>query len=304
MTISKSITDLIGNTPIIPLSFFSEKCYGNIYAKLESKNPGGSVKDRLAFALIEDGEKKNLIDRNTVIIEASSGNTGIGLAMICAARKYHLILVMPESASLERRKILSAYGAELVLTDAKDGMAGAVEKSRELNKTIKASYLTRQFDNPANPKKHKETTAVEIWNDMQGKVDILICGTGTGGTLTGVGEFLKEKSNNIKVYAIEPENSPVLSGGKSALHRIQGIGPEFIPSVLNTKIIDEIIQIKDSDAIDMALRLVKNGIFAGISSGANVLGAMTIAQRQENKDKNIITFICDSGERYLSTNIY
>ncbi|MFH2143360.1 MAG: cysteine synthase A [Bacteroidota bacterium] len=301
----KIITDFIGNTPVVQLGFLNDKLYGKIFVKLENKNPGGSVKDRLALALIEDGEKRNLINKDTTIIEASSGNTGIGLAMICASKSYRLILVMPESVSEERKHIIEAYGAEIVLTSSNEGMNGSVIKSTELHSTIKNSYLTCQFDNPANPLMHKKTTAVEIWKDMNSNIDIFICGTGTGGTITGVGEYLKSKNRNISIIAIEPENSPVLSGGKAGFHKIQGIGPGFIPSILNTRIIDEIIKVKDDEAIETTRRLAREeGILCGISSGANVFGALKIAEKLENKNKNILTIICDTGERYLSTNIF
>ena len=307
MKIHNSVTDLIGNTPLIELTNYEKKHKINakIIGKLEYFNPAGSSKDRVARAIIDDAEKKGLINKNTVIIEPTSGNTGIGLAAVAAARGYKVILTMPETMSIERRKLLSAYGAQIILTDGSKGMSGAIEKANELAKEYENSFIAGQFENSANPLAHKNTTGPEIWNDTDGKVDIFVAGIGTGGTISGVGEYLKSKNHNIKIIAIEPAASPVLSNGKSGTHKIQGIGAGFIPNTLNTKIYDEIITVTDEDALNTGREIARSeGILVGISSGAAVWGAAKIAKREENKDKNIVVLLPDSGERYLSTTMY
>lgn len=305
MNIAENITDLIGGTPLIHLKKFSEECGANLFAKLEYQNPGGSVKDRLAWAMIQDAEEKGLINRNTVIIEPTSGNTGIGLAMVCAARDYRLIITMPEATSIERRLLIKAYGAELVLTEADKGMQGSIDKAIELSHNYERSFIPYQFRNKANAEMHRRTTGPEIWNDLDGKVDIFVAGMGTGGTVTGVGEFLKSKRKAIKIVGVEPAGSPVVSGGKPGKHRIAGIGPGFIPEVLNVNILDEVITVTDEDAAVFARRLTREeGVFSGISSGAILCAAMQIGKRLENRDKNIVLITCDTGERYLSTSLY
>ncbi len=305
MKIAKNLSELVGNTPMVKLQKLTANVNSEIIVKLESFNPGGSVKDRLAKAMIEDAENKGEINENTLIIEPTSGNTGIGLAMICAAKGYKLVLTMPESVSKERRSLIKAYGAELILTPADKGMKGAIEKASEILNKTENSFMPMQFDNPANPEMHRKTTAVEIWNDTGGKIDIFITGIGTGGTFTGVGEILKSKNENIRVLAVEPVNSPVLSGKEPGSHKIQGIGAGFIPKVMNTEIIDEIILVDDQDAFDTAKQLAKQeGILCGISSGANVFAALQLAKRPENSGKTIVTTICDTGERYLSTDLF
>ncbi|HOJ64574.1 MAG TPA: cysteine synthase A [Spirochaetota bacterium] len=299
MKIANNITELIGRTPLVRLNSLTKGLKSTILAKLEFFNPLSSVKDRIAFAMIEDAEKKGVLTKETVVIEPTSGNTGIGLAYICAQRGYKLVLTMPETMSIERRKLLKALGAEIVLTEGPKGMRGAVEKAEELNKVIPNSIILQQFSNPANPEIHRNTTAEEIWNDTDGTIDIFVAGVGTGGTITGVGEVIK-KRKNIKVIAVEPEKSPVLSGGKPSPHKIQGIGAGFIPEVLNREIIDEIIQVKDEDAGEISRRLAKEeGIFCGISAGANVWASLEVAKRESGKI--IVTIIPDTGERYLST---
>jgi cysteine synthase A len=302
--IFEDITSAVGFTPMVQVNKLgSEKA--TILAKLESKNPCGSVKDRIAYSMIRTGEKDGFINPDTVVIEPTSGNTGIGLAFICAARGYRLILTMPESMSIERRKILQLFGAELVLTPAERGMSGAVEKAEELVAENDNAFMPNQFKNPANPQIHRETTAKEIWLDTDGRVDILVAGVGTGGTLTGCGETLKEKNNDLKVVAVEPKDSPVLSGGKPGPHKIQGIGAGFVPDVLNVDIIDEIVQVSNEDAFETARRLAsKEAVLSGISGGANVRAAIELARRPENEGKVIVTFICDTGERYISTEMY
>ena len=302
--IFEDISEAVGFTPLVQINKLGSG-KAKILAKLESKNPTGSVKDRIALSMIEAAEKDGLIKENTIVIEPTSGNTGIGLAFICAARGHHLILTMPESMSIERRKLLQLFGAELVLTPAEKGMAGAVEKAEELVSQNPDSFMPQQFKNPANPQVHRETTAQEIWNDTDGKIDILVAAVGTGGTLTGCAEVLKEKNKNLKVVAAEPRDSHVLSGGSPGPHKIQGIGAGFIPDVLNTEIIDEIIQVSNEDAFETARQLaLKEGILSGISGGANIWSAVQLSHRAENEGKVIVTFICDTGERYISTEMY
>lgn len=305
--IARSLTDLIGNTPLLRLERIEEKfgLHATLLAKLESFNPTRSVKDRLALALITHAEEKGLIDKGTVIVEPTSGNTGVGLALVAATRGYRLILTMPDSMSLERRALLQALGAELVLTPAHEGMSGAIRKAEELAKNIGNAYIPQQFNNPANPEAHRRTTGNEIWNDTDGKVDIFVGGIGTGGTVTGVGEVLKKHNPRIKVVGVEPADSPVLSGGKSGPHKIQGIGAGFVPKVLNTDILDEIYRVKNEDAFRIGRTLARTeGVLAGISSGAALYAAIEIARRAENKGKEVVVLLPDTGERYLSTLLY
>lgn len=304
MKIAKQITDLIGNTPLLQLNNFAAA--GNlqaaIYAKLEYFNPAGSVKDRVAYAMIKDAEQKGLLKKGSVIIEPTSGNTGIGLAAVAAARGYEIILTMPETMSIERRKLLAAYGAKLVLTEGAKGMKGAIEKAQELAAKTQNSFIPGQFNNPANPAAHKNTTGPEIWTDTDGKIDIFVAGVGTGGTISGVGEFLKSKNPNIKIVAVEPANSPVLSKGTAGAHKIQGIGAGFVPQTLNTKIYDKIITVSNEDALTtMRALALKEGLLVGISSGAAAWAAAQLAKQSENKGKNIVVLFPDTGERYLST---
>src|ERR1035437_5780829 len=301
--IAKTLTDLIGNTPLLELGNIKKKHHydANIIAKLEFYNPARSVKDRLGFALIEDGENLGLIKSHTTIIEPTSGNTGIALAYIAAAKGYRLILIMPETMSEERRNLLRALGAELVLTPGHEGMRGAMRKAEELRASIPNSYIPQQFSNKANAQIHRVTTAEEIWNDTDGNVDIFIAGVGTGGTITGVGEVLKQRNPNVKIIAVEPADSPVLSFGNPGPHKIQGIGAGFIPEVLNKDIIDEIIRVENLDAFKMGYELARTeGLLVGISSGAAAHAAIQVALRPENKDKNIVVIFPDTGERYLS----
>ena len=296
-----SVIETIGNTPIIRINNMTES--KNLYAKVEFFNPAGSVKDRVALAMIESAEKSGIINKNTTIIEPTSGNTGIGLALICAIKGYSLILTMPDTMSIERRKLLKAYGAKLVLTEGSKGMKGAIEKAEELSKDIENSFIPQQFKNPANPRKHYDTTAKEIWADTEGKIDIFVAGVGTGGTISGVGKFLKEKNNNIKIIAVEPKDSPVLSGGQSGPHKIQGIGAGFVPDTFNNEFVDEIITVSNEDAIITArTAATKEGLLIGISSGASLFTAIRIANK--NPDKTIVALLPDTGERYLSSVLF
>jgi cysteine synthase len=300
-----NISQLIGGTPLVKLQRMSAGIDARVYVKLESMNPGGSVKDRLAIAMIEAAERDGLITSETVIIEPTSGNTGIGLAMICAVKGYRLKLVMPESMSPERRSILKAYGAELVLTPASGGMKAAIATARELAAAENQAFIPMQFENEANVEYHRKTTGPEIWKDTDGKVDIFVAGAGTGGTITGVSEFLKQQKSGVLSVVVEPADSPVISGGQPGPHKIQGIGAGFIPKILNTGIIDEIYKVENEVAFTYARRLaVEEGILSGISSGANVYAALEIASRPENKGKTIVTIVCDTGERYLSTPLF
>lgn len=297
-------SQLVGNTPILELSNIkkNKKYEANIFAKLECFNTAGSVKDRIAKAMIEDAEENGWLQADSVIIEPTSGNTGIGIASIAAAKGYRTILVMPETMSIERRKLMKVYGAELILTEGSKGMKGAIEKVDQLLNDIPNAVKLNQFGNKANPRVHYTTTGPEIWNDMQGKVDILVAGVGTGGTITGTGKYLKECNENIKVVAVEPDASAVLSGNKPGPHKIQGIGPGFVPEVLDTNIYDEILRISDEDALNTGRLIAKSeGILVGISSGAALFGAMELAKRPENKEKNIVVVFPDTGERYLSS---
>jgi cysteine synthase len=300
--IFSDITQTIGDTPLVRLNCITKGLSAAVLVKLESTNPLSSIKDRIGVAMIDAAEKSGKLKSGSVIVEPTSGNTGIALAFVAAARGYKLILTMPETMSVERRQLLRILGAEVVLTEGAKGMGGAVEKAEEIAKTISGSFIPQQFDNPANVEIHRKTTAEEIWRDTGGAVDIFIAGVGTGGTLTGVGEVLKKRKPSAKVIAVEPVDSPVLSGGKPGTHKIQGIGAGFVPGVLNTKIYDEIIQVRHEDAGEVVRQLARQeGILAGISAGANVWAALEVAKRPESKGKMIVTVICDSGERYLST---
>ncbi len=304
MNIAKSVTDLIGKTPLVELNRLTEGLSARVVVKLEYANPASSVKDRIALAMIGDAEKSGLLTKDTTIVEATSGNTGIGLAMVCASKGYKLIITMPESMSLERRALLRAYGAELILTPAAEGMGGAIAKANELA-AQDGYFMPRQFDNLANPQIHRTTTAEEIWADTDGQVDIFVSGVGTGGTVTGVGEALKAKKEGVQIVAVEPLASPVLSGGEKGPHPIQGIGAGFIPSVLNTDIYDEVIKVANEDAFSVARDMAaKEGLLVGISSGAAVSAALELAARAENAGKLIVVIIPSSGERYLSTALF
>ncbi len=307
----KNIIKTIGNTPLVYLSRYEFSkdedpiSSGNIYAKIEGKNPGGSIKDRTALYMIEDAEKKGLLKKGSVMIEPTSGNTGIGLALVAGAKGYKTILVMPDSMSRERRDLLSAYGAELYLTEGTRGMIGAIEKAENLTSETRGAFMPGQFTNMANPKAHFETTGPEIWKDSGGKVDIFVSGVGTGGTITGAGRFLKNKNPAVKIVAVEPKKSNVLTGGTSGAHGIQGIGAGFIPDILDRSVINEVMTVSDEDAFDTAKKLAKTeGILAGISSGAALYAASVLASKKENKDKNIIVILPDTGERYLSSGLF
>ncbi len=305
--IYKSLVELIGRTPLLELKNYSEQhdLEATLLGKLEYFNPAGSVKDRIAKAMIEDAEEKGLLNPKSVIIEPTSGNTGIGLAAVAAARGYRIILTMPETMSMERRNLLKAYGAEVVLTEGGKGMKGAIEKAEELTQNIPNSFMPGQFDNPANPKVHVATTGPEIWEDTEGKVDIFVAGVGTGGTISGVGKYLKQQNPKVKIVAVEPFDSPVLSGGKPGPHKIQGIGAGFVPQTLDTAIYDELIPVKNEDAFRAARTIARcEGVLIGISSGAAVWAAKELAKRPENKGKTIVVLLPDTGERYLSTPLF
>ena len=305
--IAKQLTDLIGNTPLLELSHYnkSKELKASIIAKLEYFNPAGSVKDRVAFSMIEDAEKKGILKQNSVIIEPTSGNTGVGLAFVAAVKKYKLILTMPDTMSMERRNLSKALGAIIVLTPGVEGMKGAIAKAEELKKETPDAVILQQFENPANPEIHRHTTGEEIWRDTDGKVDIFVAGVGTGGTITGVGGTLKKHNPEVKVVAVEPSDSPVLSGGKAGAHKIQGIGAGFVPAIYDANVVDEIIQVENDDAIRTGRDLAQQeGLLVGISSGAAVFAAMELARRPENAGKNIVALLPDTGERYLSTLLY
>ncbi|MBN3033672.1 MAG: cysteine synthase A [Candidatus Saganbacteria bacterium] len=305
MRIADDTTELTGSTPLVRLNRIADGSGAEIVAKLEAFNPCSSVKDRIGVALIDAGEKAGKIKKGTVIIEPTSGNTGIALAFVCAARGYKLVLTMPETMSVERRQLLKALGAEIVLTEGARGMSGAVAKAEELVRQNGNAFMPQQFDNPANPEVHRRTTAEEIWRDTDGKVDIFVAGVGTGGTITGVGEVLKKKKRSVRVVAVEPADSPVLSGGQPGPHKIQGLGAGFVPGVLNTKIYDEVIKVANDDAFAAGRRLAREeGILAGISSGAALFAALQLARRPENKGKLIVVILPDTGERYLSTPLF
>lgn len=305
MNIASSMLDLVGGTPMVRLNRIGAGLQAGLVAKLESYNPCFSVKDRIGRSMILDAEKRGLVNADTVIVEPTSGNTGIALAFICAVRGYRLILTMPESMSMERRTLLKGLGAELVLTEAKKGMTGAIEKARELIATLPKAFMPMQFSNPANPEIHRLTTAEEIWRDTDGALDIFVAGVGTGGTITGVAQALKPRKPELKAVAVEPDASPVLSGGAPGPHMIQGIGAGFVPEVLDRSLIDEVVRVTNEDALAMARRLLREeGILAGISSGANCHAALALAERPENAGKMIVFVVCDTGERYLSTALF
>ena len=305
--IAKKLTDIIGNTPLLELNKFSQNrgLKRSLIAKIESFNPGGSAKDRIALAMVEDAEKKGLLSPGATIIEPTSGNTGVGLALVSAVKGYTLILTMPETMSIERRKLVQAYGAKVVLTPGAAGMKGAIDEANRLRESIPGSVILQQFENSANPEAHYNSTGIEIWNDTDGKVDIFVAGVGTGGTISGVGKRLKEYNSDVKIIATEPASSPVLNGGKSGAHKIQGIGAGFIPAIYNASVVDEVIDVKDDSAILAARNVAaEEGLLVGISSGAALSAAVEIAKRPENQDKNIVVLLTDTGERYLSTELY
>ena len=302
MKIYNSVAELIGNTPLLKLNTDTK---ANVFAKLECFNPAGSAKDRVAYSIIKDAEDKGILKKGSTIIEPTSGNTGIGIAAMGVSRGYRVIIVMPDTMSVERRKLMTAFGAELVLTDGALGMNGAIAKAEELQKETPESIIAGQFTNPANAMAHYKTTGPEIWDDTDGKVDVFVAGVGTGGTITGVGEYLKEKNPQIEIVAIEPDTSAVLSGESAGAHKLQGIGAGFIPEVLNTKVIDKIIKVSADDAYESARNLAKTqGVLVGISSGAALFGALTLAEKDEYKGKNIVVLLPDTGDRYLSTDLY
>lgn len=305
--IAKQLTELVGKTPLLELSKFSEsKNLDNpVIAKVEFFNPGGSVKDRVALAMIEDAERKGILKPGATIIEPTSGNTGVGLALVSAVKGYHLILTMPETMSIERRNLVKAYGAEVRLTSGKDGMPGAIKAAEELRDSIPGSVILQQFENPTNPAKHYASTGPEIWEDTDGEVDIFVAGVGTGGTVTGIAKYLKEKKPSVKVYAVEPLTSPVLNGGKSGPHKIQGIGAGFVPKIYGSQYVDEVIDVDNDDAIRTGRQLAQTeGLLVGISSGAAAFAAAQVAQRPENKGKKVVVLLPDTGERYLSTVLF
>ncbi len=305
MKVYNSILDGIGNTPLVKLNLISPDLKATLYAKIESQNPGGSVKDRIGLSMIQEAEKQGKINKETTVIEPTSGNTGIGLALVSAVKGYKIILTMPESMSIERRRLLKAYGAELVLTPASEGIPGAIRKAEELVAKTPNSILLNQFQNPANPKIHRETTGPEIWKATEGKVDIVVAGVGTGGTITGIAEYIKPLKKAFQAIAVEPYNSPVLSGGQPGPHKIQGIGAGFKPDILKTELLDEIIRVKYEDAEKTARLLAKKeGILAGISSGAATYAALQVAKRPENQNKTVVVILPDTGERYLTTSLY
>ncbi|WFS64200.1 cysteine synthase A [Pseudodesulfovibrio thermohalotolerans] len=305
MKIADNMTELVGGTPMVRLNKLARGLKASVVAKLEFNNPCGSIKDRIARNMIETALSDGTIDENTVLVEPTSGNTGIGLAFVCAVKGLRLILTMPESMSMERRKLLKGLGAELILTPAEEGMKSAIDRARKIVEETANAFMPMQFDNPANPEAHRRTTALEIWDDTDGAVDIFVAGVGTGGTLTGVAEALKERKPGVKAVAVEPDASPVLSGGKPGPHAIQGIGAGFVPNALNTAIIDEVVRIENDEAVETAKRLMREeGILSGISSGANCAAALKLARREENAGKMIVFIVCDTGERYLSTPLF
>lgn len=303
--IANDVTELVGNTPLVKLNKIAKDVEAEIVGKLEFFNPCGSVKDRIGVSMITEAEKKGFLKKDSVVVEPTSGNTGIALAFVCAVKGYRLVLTMPDTMSIERRKMLEAFGAEIVLTPGSEGMKGAIKKAEEIVKNNCKAFMPQQFKNPANPEVHRKTTALEIWKDTDGKVDILVSGVGTGGTITGIAEVIKKRKPSFKAIAVEPTNSPVLSGGEPGSHKIQGIGAGFVPDVLNRDIIDEIIKVTNEEAMICARRLAKEeGIFAGISSGAAVWAAIDVAKRKENKGKLIVVILPDLGDRYLSTELF